>query len=65
MPEVAQDGALMVRPDNVADLCNALYQVLADARLANELSNRGLAQSTRFSWRRCAQETLQVYQSVC
>lgn len=64
MPEVAGDSALLVSPDDVEGLSGALCKVLSDDRLAQELSRRGVEQAKPFSWRRCAQETLQVYRSV-
>ena len=64
MPEVAGEAALLVRPDDVEGLSKALWQVLTDDKLANDLSTFGIARSSNFSWIRCAKETLQVYESL-
>ncbi len=64
MPEVAEDAALLVAPDDRAGLTSALRRVLTDDTLARDLAQRGRARATNFSWQRCARETLQVYQSL-
>jgi glycosyltransferase involved in cell wall biosynthesis len=64
MPEVAEDAALLVAPDDLAGLVVALRRVLTDDILARDLGQRGQKRSATFSWERCAQETLQVYQSL-
>jgi glycosyltransferase involved in cell wall biosynthesis len=64
MPEVAEDAALLIAPDDVAGLTGALRRVLTDDRLAQDLGQRGRARAAIFSWQRCARETLQVYQAL-
>ncbi|HSN75336.1 MAG TPA: glycosyltransferase family 1 protein, partial [Anaerolineae bacterium] len=61
LPEVAGDAALLVDPTSVDALAAALLRLLDDIALAGELRTRGLAQATRFSWSRTAQETAAVY----
>jgi glycosyltransferase involved in cell wall biosynthesis len=65
IPEVAGEGALLVGPADVVGLTSALIKVLSDDEFAADLSRRGLRQAARFSWERCARETLEVYRSVC
>lgn len=64
IPEVAGDAALMIDPDDVQGLGTALRRTLTDDALARDLAERGLARAARFSWQRCAEETLAVYRSV-
>ena len=64
MPEVAGEAALLVEPDDVEALSTALREILTKDGLARELSQRGLARAKNFSWERCAQETLSVYESI-
>jgi glycosyltransferase involved in cell wall biosynthesis len=54
LPEVAGDAALLVDPTDVA----ALSRLAGDAALRASLRARGLIQAARFSWQRCASETL-------
>jgi len=64
MPEVAGDAAVLVDPDDVAGLAEALVRVANDRALARELARRGRDRAGRFSWERCARETLAVYEQV-
>ncbi len=64
MPEVAGNSALLVAPDDVEGLSKAMQRILSDDQLAKDLSSLGLARSANFSWKNCAQETLQVYESL-
>lgn len=64
MPEVAGDAAVLVDPDDVAGLAEALLRVATDPALARDLARRGRERAGRFSWERCARETLEVYEQV-
>jgi glycosyltransferase involved in cell wall biosynthesis len=63
LPEVGGEAALY------ADLtpsayCEAAGRLVREAGLREELIQRGYEQAKRFSWRRCAQETLAVYRQA-
>jgi len=58
--EIAGDAAVRVDPDDPQAVCEAVYEVITDRRLHDELSARGLERAQRFSWDRCALETLGV-----
>jgi glycosyltransferase involved in cell wall biosynthesis len=64
LPEVAGDAALLVDPTDVASLAAALARVAADEGLRNDLRERGFRQASRFSWRQCAQQVLEVLEEV-
>jgi glycosyltransferase involved in cell wall biosynthesis len=64
LPEVAGDAALQVDPLDVEALAQAIQHVIADEGLRHELVARGRQQIKRFSWQRCAQETLQVFEEA-
>ena len=64
MPEVAGDAALFVHPDDVTGLAAAMVRLVSDPTTAQDLVHRGRARATRFSWERCARETLRVYEQV-
>jgi glycosyltransferase involved in cell wall biosynthesis len=59
--EVASDAAVLVNPLSVAAIRDALQRLIADSDLRAELAARGLARASRFSWRRTADETHDVY----
>jgi glycosyltransferase involved in cell wall biosynthesis len=64
LPEVAGDAAFLVSPTDRGAIADGLHQLLDDAALAATLTARGLEWSARFSWDRCARETLAVYESL-
>ncbi|MCL7454180.1 MAG: glycosyltransferase family 4 protein [Anaerolineae bacterium] len=64
LPEVAGDAALLVDPLDVEAIGSALFRLLTDDKLSRELVARGLEQVQRFSWRRCAQQTLANFEQA-
>jgi glycosyltransferase involved in cell wall biosynthesis len=64
LPEVAGDAAILVNPQDTAELAQALCRVLDNADLRQDMVQRGLQQVQRFSWAKCGRETREVLQSV-
>jgi glycosyltransferase involved in cell wall biosynthesis len=64
LPEVAGDAALVIDPDDDAQLTAALERVLSDPQLRSDLKQKGFDRVKEFSWQRCARETSEVYQRV-
>lgn len=64
LPEVAGDAALLVNPRSAQEIASAIQQVLNRPELRRDLVVRGLARARAFSWRRMAEQYLQVYQEV-
>jgi len=64
VPEVAGDAAMLVDPVDRPAAGDALARVLSDAATRDALRARGLARAAGFSWRRTAELTWAVYESV-
>jgi len=64
LPEVAGDAAILIDPQDTGQLVRALSRVLADPNLRHDLSERGMRQVRRFSWEKCAQQTLQILEHI-
>ncbi len=64
MPEVAGDAALLVDPCEVDDIEDAICKLTNDPALCAELSAKGVQRASGFSWRRTAQQTLDVYRKI-
>lgn len=64
LPEIAGDAALLVDPENAADIADGLWRLLNDQDLARDLVDKGRARAAEFSWERAAVETLRVYHSL-
>ena len=50
MPEVAGEAALLVNPESVEDIAQAMQRVYADADLRQKLIENGRIQSLKFDW---------------
>lgn len=61
LPEVAGDAALACSPQDVEQMSALLLQGLEDETWRQEAKVAGIAQAAKFSWKRCALETQQVY----
>ena len=64
LPEAVGDGGLTVDPQDHDALADALRRVLTDTALHADLRAKGLAHAARFTWEKCARETLAVYERV-
>ena len=65
LPEVAGDAALLVDPHDVDAIADAMHRVSStDDALRAELARRGQENIKRFSWEKCARETLAVLEEV-
>lgn len=63
LPEVAGQAALLVDPLDVEAMAVGLWQLLTDEVLRQRLRLAGFANIQRFSWQRCARETLAVLEA--
>jgi alpha-1,3-rhamnosyl/mannosyltransferase len=64
LPEVGGDAALYVDPMSVDDIASAMQRCIDDDELVSMMRERGLVQSSAFTWKATAQATLDVYRSV-
>lgn len=64
LPEVAGDAAILVNPKDQDELCQAMLNILTDSDLRQKLKNKGLEQAKKFSWKKCAQETVEIYKTI-
>jgi glycosyltransferase involved in cell wall biosynthesis len=64
LPEVVGDAAILIDPDNVQALVEAMRDVLTNEALQAKLRARSLERAKLFSWHKTAQETLAIYQEV-
>jgi alpha-1,3-rhamnosyl/mannosyltransferase len=64
LPEVVGDAGIQVDPHDVEALREAIRVLSEDDERWEALRSAGLARAARFSWERCARETLAVYRKV-
>jgi glycosyltransferase involved in cell wall biosynthesis len=64
MPEVLGSAAEYFEPEDCNSLQSALCRVLGDAGRQNELKMLGKVQAGKYTWKRCATETLAAYNTL-
>jgi glycosyltransferase involved in cell wall biosynthesis len=62
MEEIVGDGAFLTA--TVREMAGAMIALLTQKPLRDTMINQGIAQATRYSWRKTAQQTLEVYEKV-
>lgn len=61
MPEVAGQAALLVNPNSVTELTQAMIKLAQDETLRAELTLKGIQQAEKFSWNNTALKTQMLY----
>ena len=64
IPEVAGDAAFYTDAYDSDKIAKDMTKVFANSSLQNKLSDKGLTQSNKFSWKKTASDTLKVYRQV-
>jgi glycosyltransferase involved in cell wall biosynthesis len=63
MPEVAGEGALLVDPLAVEEICAAMVRVYLDLEVRQQLRQRGQENLRRFSWDRSAAQVMRILET--
>ncbi len=64
LPEVGGDAALYVDPYDLRGMRDAVDKIMNDQKLRQSLIKKGLQNVKKFSWQKCADETIGVYQKL-
>jgi len=64
IPEVVDDAAVLVNPENIFEMMRALRLVLLDSGLRERLKQKGYEQVKKFSWDDSASKILRIYEDV-
>ncbi len=64
MPEVVGDAGILIDPDNVNDIKQSMENIIHDDALCQKYRLAGLEQAKKFSWEKCARETVEAYKSI-
>lgn len=64
MPEVTGDAAILINPKDTHGLAEAMVKVLNSSDLRDKMSKDGLLQANKFTWEKCARETLGAYNKL-
>lgn len=64
LPEVAGNAAELIDPYNQSQFNQALKNLLTDEKKREKMREKGLKHCRDFSWRKCARQTLDIYQNL-
>ncbi len=64
MPEIAGEAALLVDPENQDSIMNAILKLCTESNLRRDLIKAGLKRAEEFSWKKNAEKTYSLYQSL-
>jgi glycosyltransferase involved in cell wall biosynthesis len=64
LPEVLEDAALLVNPENVFEIARGIRQILTEDATREALIRRGHELVRKYSWERSAGQVRDVYRSV-
>jgi glycosyltransferase involved in cell wall biosynthesis len=64
LPEVVGDSGVLIDPTSADSIAKGIEKVISDDKLANVLIQKGFQNVKRFSWQKCADETLKVLESL-
>ena len=64
MQEVAGGAALTVNPYDTGSIAEAMNKLLKDEQLRERLISMGFQRVKEFSWKKCAEQTLEVLNTV-
>lgn len=64
MPEIAGDAALLVDPQDSAELTRAMQNVLGDEALRDQLRRKGPERAALFSWSQTALGVMEIYRRI-
>jgi glycosyltransferase involved in cell wall biosynthesis len=64
LPEVVGEAGLLVPPHEPDQAAHALFRILTQEPTRKDLTARGLTRARQFTWKACAERTLQVYRNA-
>ncbi len=65
LPELAGDAALYINGEDEKELANAIKNVLKNKTLQENLQKKGMKQAKKFTWEKCGEETVRIYEKYC
>ena len=65
LPEIVGDAGILVNPKSVSSITQGIKKVLGLSREKRvQLINKGKKQAKKFTWKKCAQQTLEILHEV-
>lgn len=64
LPEVVGDAGILVDPFSVEEIKNAMDLVINDKEVRRTMSQKGLSQAAKYSWKHTAEELMNVFEEL-
>lgn len=64
LPELVDDAGILVDPLNHKEIAHKIIILFHDKKKGKELSRKGLVRSRLFTWKECADRTIDVYKKI-
>ena len=64
LAEIAGNACYYIDPYDIDSIAGGINEVFKSKNLQQELSEKGLIQSRKFTWNKTAKETISVYKSI-
>jgi len=64
LKEIIGDGGVLVSPNDEKSWIKNIERVIKNKIFKNDLEGKALQQVKKFSWKKCAEETLKIYEEV-
>ncbi len=64
IPEITGKNPISIEKINESEIKEKIKTVLTNKSLQKSIKRKGLKQAEKFSWKKCAKKTLEVYESV-
>ena len=63
-PEIVGNGGVLIDPFDKVGFVRWMENIVRNENLRTKLSQKGIKQASKFSWEKCAKQTLEVYKKV-
>jgi len=64
LPEIVGDSGILIDPNSADSIASGIKNVLTNNQTRSDLVEKGFENIKRFSWEKCAKETLQVLEKI-
>ena len=64
MPEVAGDAGILINPNNVAEIENAMLEIFQNKKIRSEMIEKGRMQREKFNWDKSARKVYQILEEI-
>jgi len=64
LPEVVGDAGILVDPSNIEELTDAIFRVISNLSLKEEMRKKATEQAKKFSIEKMAKETISIYKEI-